>query len=489
MRNPRFALLAAAIAASLSSTAFAQNDDCTGALPLVGGLNGPFDNLTATTSFAWPCAAGGNDVWFSYVAPASANVTFRTCGQAAFDTAIEVFDGTAGCGSLTSIICNDDSCGLQSSVTIAATQGTTYFVRVGGFNGARGTFSLEVGVTASVASYGTGCVSVPGNPFYEFFATASAMDLSGSSMSMIYTGTGYLMLPGIVPYVAPSPTATALALTDDSQITVPLSAPLRHGRFGSTNELTVCSNGYVSTAVGNGTAFSPTVASFLNHPQTAWYTWHDFNPARSGSGPVRFEEIGGVAYVTFDGVSDFSSASTTPNTFQFQFDLATGNVHIHWVQLSGLGNAYLVGFHEGGAATDPGARDLSAEIPTTFLNQFNTFPLAISTSANPVAGNTINLNTSNITPTAPFGAVLMSLTQDNFDLSVLGMPGCSRYNLGDVSLLFFPQGAGTVSTALTVPNLPGLRFFAQSAVYDPAAGFTPLGAVTSNGLDLGVGNF
>jgi len=482
-------MLAAAIAASLSTHAFAQNDDCTGALPLVGGLNGPFDNLTATTSFAWPCALGGNDVWFSYVAPATANVTFRTCGQAAFDTAIEVFDGTAGCGSLTSIICNDDNCGLQSSVTIAATQGTTYFVRVGGFNGARGTFSLEVGISSSTTSYGTGCVSVAGNPFYEFFATAGLMDLSGSAMSMIYTGSGYLVLPGITTYLTPSATATSLALTDDSQVTVPLSAALRHGRFGSTNALTICSNGFVSTAVGNGTSFSPAVASFLAHPQTAWYTWHDFNPARVGSGAVKFEEVGGIAYVTFDGVFDFTTASTTPNTFQFQFDLASGNVHMHWVQLSGLGNAYLVGFHEGGAATDPGSRDLSVDIPLTFTNQFNTFPLAISASANPIAGNSINLNTSNITPTAPFGAVLLSLTQDNFDLSVLGMPGCSRYNTGDVSLLFFPLGASTAATSFAVPNLPGLRVFAQSALYDPAAGMTPLGAVTSNGLDLGIGNF
>ncbi|MBK8096205.1 MAG: hypothetical protein IPK26_03815 [Planctomycetes bacterium] len=123
------------------------NDDCTGALPLANGVNGPFDNNTASTSLpAWPCGGGGNDCWFSYVVPCSnLNVTFATCETVAtYDTTIEVFSGS--CGNLTSLACNDDACGptfRQSSVTVSPPVGTL-FVRVGGFFGARGAFNVTV---------------------------------------------------------------------------------------------------------------------------------------------------------------------------------------------------------------------------------------------------------------------------------------------------------------------------------------------------------
>src|SRR5690606_9575077 len=111
--------------------------------------NGPFTNVGATTSApAWPCATGGNDVWFSYVATATGSTIFRTCG-AGYDTALQVFDGAGGCGALVSLGCNDDSCGLQSSLTIPTVMGTTYFVRVGGYNSATGTFPLEIGTSAT----------------------------------------------------------------------------------------------------------------------------------------------------------------------------------------------------------------------------------------------------------------------------------------------------------------------------------------------------
>ncbi len=45
----------------------------------------------------------------------------------------------------------------------------------------------------------------------------------------------------------------------------------------------------------------------------------------------------------------------------------------------------------------------------------------------------------------------------------------------------------SVSTPFNVPNLPGIRVTAQAASFDPAAMLTPLGAVSSNGLELRIG--
>ena len=118
------------------------------------GSNGPYSTATATTSSpAWPCAGGGNDLWFTYDAACSGTVVFDTCNAASFDTAMQVFDGP--CGNLVSLGCNDDSCGLSSTVSISAIEGRRYTVRVGGFNGARGTFSVNLTVPQGSGSFQT----------------------------------------------------------------------------------------------------------------------------------------------------------------------------------------------------------------------------------------------------------------------------------------------------------------------------------------------
>ncbi len=103
------------------------------------------NNTCATTSSpAWPCAAGGNDVWVSYTATNTSTVTVTTCAQGAtFDTAIEVFTDCPNAGGV-SLVCLDDFCGLQTEVTFAGTLGSTYKIRVGGFAGATGTTGLLI---------------------------------------------------------------------------------------------------------------------------------------------------------------------------------------------------------------------------------------------------------------------------------------------------------------------------------------------------------
>ncbi len=348
------------------------------------------------------------------------------------------------------------------------------------------------GTVATRSTYGAGCVAVADTSFYENFTTSAAFDLSNTSMTLIHTGTGYLAIPGTATFF-PTTNATALALTDDSEVAVTLSSPLKVGRSGSTTSLTVCSNGFVSVGSGNGTGFTPATATMLNNPRTGWYNWHDFNPAAAGSGQVKFEQAGGVAYITWDGVYNFGGTTVADaSTFQLQLELATGTAHFVWQTMSTLGNGRLVGFSEAGASADPGNTDISVTLPSTFnAATFAIVPLAFAAGARPIAGNSINLNTSNISATAPFGAVGLGLSNPNLDLTSLGMAGCTQYSDNLVTLLYLPFGASSVSTPFTVPNQPfaiGVHFLCQSFVYDPAAGLTLLGAVASNGVDLGIGN-
>jgi hypothetical protein len=345
------------------------------------------------------------------------------------------------------------------------------------------------GVAAGRTSYGTGCLATTDVPFYENFASAAAFDLANTSMTLLHTGSGFLAIPGISLFRSTAG-ATALSLTDDSETTVALSAPLKVGATGSTSALTICSNGFISVATGNGVGFTPSSATMLVNPQTGWYCWHDFNPAAVGSGQVKFEEAGGVAYVTFDGVYDYGgTTAANANTFQFQFELATGTVHVVWQGMSGLGNAFLVGFAEGGNSADPGSTDISVALPSSFsAATFKRVPVALAASARPVIGNNVTLTTTNIPAGAPFGALLIGFAQFNPGIQLPILPvGCVQHNEGFASQLFFPAGnSGSASLGFLNPvaNFPGLTVQVQSAVYTGS----PL-ALTSNGVALTIGNY
>lgn len=350
-------------------------------------------------------------------------------------------------------------------------------------------------VFATRTNYGTGCVSQADTCFYEAFGPGT-FDLLGpppapDSMTLVYAGSSYLAISGLASYVPPSGAATVLNLANNGEATVALSAPLPVGRSGSTSALTVCSNGFVSVAPGNGTGSAPSVSTLLNNPETAWYSWHNYNPAASGGGRVKFEEIAGVAYVTWDGVYD--SGLTVPNTLQFQFDTQTGNVSIVWVAISNQGNGHIVGFSEGGATVDPGNSDLSALLPLAIASAalFRIDPLALEADARPIVNTVINLVTSNITPTAPFGGIAFGFNPLNppIDLSSFGMQGCFQHADQILTLLFFPAGANVASVPLTVPNMLSLNLQVQSFAYDPNAGLTTLGAVSSNAVELMTGDW
>jgi hypothetical protein len=87
-------------------------------------------------------SCGYNDkyaVWYSYTPRSDETVTISLCGSA-FDTTLAVFDS---CGGI-ELACNDDYCALQSELTIDLTAGQTYLIRVAGYNGQTGDYTLTI---------------------------------------------------------------------------------------------------------------------------------------------------------------------------------------------------------------------------------------------------------------------------------------------------------------------------------------------------------
>ena len=497
MLETRIPVLAFAVAAAMACNALAQgNNECSGAIMVVNGPNGPYTNSGSTTSApAWPCAAGGNDVWFVYVPPAAGPVTVTTCG-ANYDSALQIFTGS--CGALVSVGCNDDSCGLQSSLSFTATACTPCYIRVGGFGGATGNFPLNVTGPvgpacpgfATAVPQGAGCLAQYAS-FYELFATAAAFDLGSNSITLTSTGSGYVVTLGGGTYnpVGSLGAPTTLALTDDSSVAA--------GTLG----LVVGSNGWVANGPGNSTAFTPSVTTMLANPSTAWYSWHDMNPTIVGSGQVKYEEAAPLAQVTFDGVWDYSGTSAADaNNIQFQINTLTGSVVICWGTMSVLGasgTGILAGYSPGGASSDPGGTDLSA-ITALITYSADAPPLSLSGIGRPIQGPAAvnyDVTTGNIPASALIHMGIVGLVNPGAPLFFLGMPGCFLNSSLDVLIgpALFPPASFTW-TALNLPALPpafvGFQFNAQGLILG-----TPLntafgtGALTSNGMQMTVGTF
>jgi hypothetical protein len=138
-------LLSASALAVLTcaTTAYSQGSDaCTTAQAIAGLGTFAFDNSSATLDGAPDalCYEFGtsnieNDVWFEWTAPSTELFVLETCSQTTVDTKLAAYDGSCA-GPI--LACNDDSCGLQSRVSFAATAGQPYLLRVGTFPSAAG---------------------------------------------------------------------------------------------------------------------------------------------------------------------------------------------------------------------------------------------------------------------------------------------------------------------------------------------------------------
>ncbi|MCR9245303.1 MAG: hypothetical protein NXI31_09745 [bacterium] len=352
---------------------------------------------------------------------------------------------------------------------------------------------------ATTANFGRGCVGGY-TSFYEWFQNTPGIDLSNSAFDMLFTGNGYLVTTSTTTFVAPTGAAANLNLADDAETTITLASALAFPG-GSTTTLNVTSNGILSTASNNAAFdFSPTPTEFLGWPSTTWAIWHDLIPDDPASGGVFFEEIGNLSIITWDAVVGYvgQTPGTTPSTFQFQFDRTTGNVAFVFGALDTTsvstwpgGDGWLIGYTPGGPSLDGGSTDLTTTLATGTIATATAdlAPLTLTASDLPVINTTINLTTSEMTSTAIFGGLLLGFQKfdPGMDLTGFGMPGCFQFNDQLAVLLFFPQGATSVTLPFNVPNFPGARVIAQSACYDPTAALTPLGATSSNGVELRFG--
>jgi hypothetical protein len=127
-------------------------DTCAAAVP-VTDANGSYLGCSTgatTTAFQNPAcglANQGPDVWYSWTPACSGNIIVDTYGSE-FDTILSVYEGCPQYTDL-AMVCNDDASfqppnNRASLVTWNYQAGTTYLIRVSGYNGASGDYVLRV---------------------------------------------------------------------------------------------------------------------------------------------------------------------------------------------------------------------------------------------------------------------------------------------------------------------------------------------------------
>ena len=344
---------------------------------------------------------------------------------------------------------------------------------------------------AATVDYGTGCVEQR-DSFSEFFATAPAFDLAGRTITMVRQPSGYLVLDSIAgTLVTPSASASIIANADDTNATVALSTAMPVAG-GSTSSLVVDSNGKITLgATAPAADYTPTVNELLAFAApTVAVVWHDLNPSLAGSGKIKFEEVAGIAYVTWEGV--YTHTTTSSNTAQAQFDLATGNITLVYGTFTPSGNAYLTGYSAAGASTLNNALDLSTALaaPLT-VDDAEQAGVKLTTSGKPFLGNAaFTWEASQVPTLLPAGFMFLGdfVLNPGIDLTFLGMPTCNAYSNGNLANFAFPlTPTGTGSVPFAIPNNPAFAGAVLSAQVVALSLATPFNLVSSNGNAITIG--
>jgi len=373
---------------------------------------------------------------------------------------------------------------------------------------------LSQGQVACHQSIGTGCHTYSGDRsnLMQLFADTPAAKaaLDGNAMQYFRTANGYVAnwLPGAAGalYVAPTGGATIVANASATTTAITPSLPIPVPG-GTAATWTISSEGILTAGTpGNqGTSSVASLSATASATGLAWYTWCNHNPTETGSGQIKSEEIGGVLYVTFDGV-EFSGGTPTlaPSTFQYQVNIATGDVTVVWTSFSASNSTsdVLVGCTLAGAGLTPVSQLLSSAAP--YVLQPDTGPLTpmvLSASPAPVINPStlVTYTATNVPEFVPGSGVYLGTMflsgnslPGGFDLAgiLTTVPGCNAY----VATLDLDLG-GTLNVAPTLSwnfnysnafFAPGNVVTAQAvALFDPAF---PLvngesgGFLLSNGL-------
>jgi hypothetical protein len=355
---------------------------------------------------------------------------------------------------------------------------------------------------------GEGCYFHP-HAFYESFASSGVSpDLANTSQSWGNLGSNYAVASSGASYVAPAGASLTLSppgsscsdvlggpLAWDDALSTPIVLPFNFPfPGGSTNEITISSNGsiYLASVVDNSfdacSAPYGDIAAFRNGPARISAYSHDLDPSAGGGIYYEVGPSNAWVRVTFASVQEFGVPSSL-STMQITLS-ATGDVDVVYGALGNQvgGNNAIVGFTPGMGSRLPSAMDLSASLP--FHSGEGDLPPVLSMDARPVMGTNPNIVTSSVAPGTLFQFFLAGLSGvvSPVNLAPYGLPDCFQHMTPFMAFLSGIGGNGEFSVGFPIPNVPvaqGLTLYFQCAPL--TTGLNAAGLLTTNGLCATIG--
>ncbi len=177
-----------------------SNDFCERATAISSGVTA-FTTTNACGSSVVSCATANRDIWYAYSPTDGGMTSFATCG-ASWDTHLSLWDSCSG----SELACNDDATAgpcsgtTQSYLDYPVVAGSTYYLRVSGFNNTTGAGNITITPPPPGSDPGEDC----NNPFAgtlcgEAFLNQTTVGL-GNDQSSRTCGSG--SYPGQDAYYA-----------------------------------------------------------------------------------------------------------------------------------------------------------------------------------------------------------------------------------------------------------------------------------------------
>jgi len=224
-----------------------SNDNCSNAFPVLGGADVLFETVDATSDgpseFDCPYFDGANDadIWYRYEAECDGDLTVSVCGSD-FDTKLAVYGAACPAGPGEVLACDNDSCDLQSELTLSVVAGSEYLIRIGGVDGAVGMGALSLSCTPSTSLVNDDCADAlpvvdgltefdstgattdgPAEPGCEFFTGVNDADIwyaytsaCTGNVTVSLCGSAYDTTLAVYADMCPTEPGQALACDNDS---------------------------------------------------------------------------------------------------------------------------------------------------------------------------------------------------------------------------------------------------------------------------------
>jgi hypothetical protein len=154
-----------------------------------GSTAGATTQTNAANGGTPTCGSMGQDVWYSFVAPASGAVTITTSPGSITDGVMALYSGS--CGAWTQMACSDDANGLMPVITQSGlTAGATYLVRFWEYGGGSGTFNICV-QSVSISNPGNNGSCATPSPICSGSPISFVANEGGPNASTVNPGNNY----------------------------------------------------------------------------------------------------------------------------------------------------------------------------------------------------------------------------------------------------------------------------------------------------------